>query len=111
MGVLASVLVGPNLGGEAKHRVRRRFDAVLAVRDALQRIHLRLLAVQAAIRSELAEPNGIVLLVGERSNRLPTVLLIGLVVDLLRLVEIILVCVRQPRRELNLSGRGRVLRL
>lgn len=109
--VLAGVLVGPHVRGEAKGRIDSRVDAVLTVCDALQSVHLRLLTVQPTVSTELAEPGSVVLLVGERGNGLAAVLFIRLVVDLLRLVEIVLVRVRQPLGELDLGSGRRVLRL
>lgn len=109
--VLPGVLVCAYLRVLAKVRVVRRVDVVLAAKDLLQGVLLVLLAAKLTSRTLLSQPEGFVLVFGGGGYGLAAILLIWLIVDLLGLVEIVLIVVRQPLRQVDLGGRRRVLRL
>lgn len=109
--ILAHIWVGTDLRRLTEIRVTARCYVELAVGDTLQRLRLDLLCRASTLRTNLSLRHGIPLPRSELSNRLPAVLLVGLIVDRLSLVDQVLVIVRQPARQIDLGGGRGVLRL
>ena len=109
--VVTDVLVRPNLRRRPHPGIRSRIYVELAIGDVLQCRALGVLALALSKRTLLGFLEGLHLPIIRTSNRRAVVLLVRLIVDCLRLIEIVRICVRQPRRKLDLARGGCVFRL